>query len=37
MRSPLAWIRQWFAQHPTTPLNAMYERIDAHLLDYPQR
>ena len=37
MRSPLIWFRQWLAQHFTTPLDAMYERIDAHLLDDTRR
>ena len=36
MRSPLTWIRRWFARHLGT-LDAMYERIDSHLLDDPRR
>ena len=33
MRSPLTWIRQYFTRRLTLPLDAMYARIDAHLLD----
>lgn len=32
MRSPLTWFRQWLARNLFTPLDDMYERIDANLL-----
>ncbi|SDO27486.1 hypothetical protein SAMN05216368_1149 [Cryobacterium flavum] len=37
MRFPLTSFHRWLARHLSTPLDAMYERIDSHLLDDRRR